>query len=143
MNLEKNVKKYFGMAIAPVFLVVVWMVFWGGMDVVYADDLITCRYLSSRGQNILLELTVGSPAPTMIIFIQKVPAEVDIINASPKFKKRDKIRGQAKWLLTGVKPGLIKLVMTGSKPIKSSEVSGEIRYKNPATGKMVTMSVMP
>jgi len=143
MNLEKNVNKYFGMAIAPSFLLVIWMVFWGGMDVVHADDLITCRYLSSKGQNILLELNIGSPAPSMLIFIQKVPAEAAIIKASPKFKKYDKTRGQAKWLLTGVKPGRIKMAMTLSKPIKSSEVSGEIRYKNPASGKMVTMSVIP
>ena len=143
MKFKNSIKKYFVMAIAPSFLVVVWMVFWGGMDVVHADDLITCRYLSSRGQNILLELNVGSPAPSMIIFIQKVPAETDIIKSSPKFKKYDKTRGQAKWLLTGVKPGRIKMAMTLSKPIKSGQLSGEIRYKNPLTGKMVTMSVMP
>ena len=143
MQFEKKIKKHCGIAIAPFLLVVVWMFVWGGMDVAHADELITCRYLSSKGQNILLELNVGSPAPSMIIIMQKVPAEASIIKASPKFKKYDKTRGQAKWLLTGVKPGRIKMKMTLSKPIKSSEVFGEVRYKNPATGKMVKMAVMP
>jgi hypothetical protein len=90
-----------------------------------------------------LELEVGFPAPSMIILIQKVPAATAIIKASPEFKKYDAIKGEAKWLFSGVKPGRIKMAMTLSKPIKSNEVMGEIRYKNPATGQMVTMTVAP
>lgn len=143
MKLKKKIKKNVYIAIVPAFLVAGWLFLWGGMHVAHADELITCRYLSSKGQNILLELDVGSPAPAMIILIQKVPAATAITKASPQFKKYDATRGEAKWLFSGVKPGRIKMAMTLSKPIKSNEVTGEIRYKSPASGQMVIMAVAP
>lgn len=108
-----------------------------------AGEVVSCRYLQSEGKNILLELSITAPVPHMVIVVQRIPPAASIVNASPGYKKYDAQRGVAKWMLTGLKPGPMQMVMTLDKPVHKGEVTGEIRYKHPATGHMVNMAISP
>jgi hypothetical protein len=109
----------------------------------WANDLITCHYLQASGQEIRLELDIGRPAPASVIVIQHLPRGTGIKSSSPRLQKFNKKRSEAKWLLKGPRPGLLTMAMHLDRPVKKGAVSGELRYMNPATGKMVTMRIAP
>ncbi|MGV1099104.1 hypothetical protein ACUUL3_06780 [Thiovibrio sp. JS02] len=106
-------------------------------------DLVDCRYLSSSGTEIRLQIAVSSPPPTTLIIIQNIPEGRIIASASPGYNKYNEKRGEAKWLLKGVAPGSFVLAIRLDQPIGAGEINGEIRYKNPVTGQMVSMPTRP
>ncbi len=106
-------------------------------------ELVDCRYLKASGTEIALQISVGSPPPSTLIITQKVPAGSTIAAASPMYNKYNAQRGEAKWLLKGVNPGVFVLSIRLEQPVQSGEIGGEISYKNPASGQMVSMSVRP
>lgn len=108
-----------------------------------AGELVSCRYLQSSGSTVLLELTVASPPPASIIIVQNLPQGTDIIRATPPPQKHSKEKGEVKWLLKGVESSRQTISMTLEPPLPTGVVSGEIRYKNPESGKMVSMPVRP
>lgn len=106
-------------------------------------ELVSCRYLESSGNKILLEMSIGTPPPASLIIIQNIPTGVDIISSSPQIKKFNKKQGEAKWLLKDVGAGNMTLTLTLSSPIGPGQISGEIRYKNPVNGSMIQMPIRP
>jgi len=106
-------------------------------------ELVNCRYLKSSGQEIQLEITVSSPPPTTLIVVQNIPGERMIQSASPMFNKYNESRGEAKWLLKGLGPGRFVLAIRLDQPVSAGQVNGEIRYKNPVTGQMISMPTLP
>ncbi|HIJ78016.1 MAG: hypothetical protein OEY01_01750 [Desulfobulbaceae bacterium] len=112
-------------------------------EVTANDDLVTCRYLKATGHDIQLQINVAAPPPATIIVIQNIPAGITIKNSSPKINKLNNSKGRAKWLLKAIKPGSVLVEMSLDTPIKAGQLSGEIRYKNPATGMTVTMEIAP
>lgn len=109
----------------------------------WAEGLVSCRYLKASGKEIVLELDVKKPVPSMVIVMQKIPQGTTVINASPNFKKYNKASGEVKWLLTDIKPGRILIAMNLDKPASSGNVNGEIRYKDPITAATVLMAITP
>lgn len=109
----------------------------------WADDLVRCRYLAASGQEIRLQLTIGSPAPASIIVIQHLPAGLAIEAATPPMQKFTLSQGEAKWLLKKPQPGVLAVTMRFVRPVQDGEVSGEVRYMSPATGAMVVVPVRP
>lgn len=108
-----------------------------------AEELVRCRYLAAAGQEIRLQLEIGSPSPASIIVIQHLPAGLDIESATPPLQKFTAKQGEAKWLLKKPQPGVLAVVMRLNRPVQGGEVSGEVRYMSPATGAMVVMPVRP
>ncbi len=108
-----------------------------------ASELVSCRYLKDRGENIELELQIASPPPATVIVIQKLPPGVDIEKSRPEVKKFNRKRGEAKWLLKGVQAGELVLAMKLDKPVRPDEIAGEIRYMDPRSGNMVKIKVKP
>jgi len=109
-----------------------------------ADEaLVSGQYLSAAGQEIQLQITVANPAPSTLIVIQKLPSGTVVEAASPAFHQYDGGKGEGKWLLTQVKPGRYTLSLRLPRPVASQEISGEIRYKDPASGRMVNLPVRP
>lgn len=107
------------------------------------DALISGRYLSAASQDIQLQITVASPAPTTLIVIQNLPGGTVIDTASPSFNQYDAGKGEVKWLLTHVGPGGYSVGLHLARPLVPGGISGEIRYKDPRTGRMITLSVRP
>lgn len=109
----------------------------------WADDLVRCRYLAAAGQEISLQLEIGSPAPASVIVIQHLPVGLAIEAATPPLQKFTPNQGEAKWLLKKPQPGVLAVVMRLARPAQAGEVSAEVRYLSPATGAMVVIPVRP
>ena len=108
-----------------------------------ADELVSCRYQQATGKKISLRLDIGSPPPSMLILIQRVPKGITINKATPPVKKYNPRKGEAKWLLKGLQPGAMLFTMDLDGEVSADQISGEIRYKNPAGGKMKVMTIKP
>jgi hypothetical protein len=105
------------------------------------EQLISCRYLKAHGQDIRLELAIGSPSPATVIVTQHLPADIIIEQAQPAVNRFDQQRGEAKWLLSGIGSGRLSIEMRLSKPVRAGELRGQIHYKHPVTGAMVVENI--
>ena len=103
-----------------------------------AEELVSGRYHDLGGNEVRVELTIGSPAPASIILIQNLPRGVKVIASSPELKKYSPGKGQAKWLFRKVTAGKKIVSLTLDRPVGKGEISGEIRCRD-AAGKMVTV----
>ena len=102
-----------------------------------AAELVSGRYLDIGGNEVRVELTVGSPAPASIILIQQLPKGVKVNASMPELKMYSPAKGKAKWLLSKVIVGKKTVSVTLDRPVAKEEISGEIRYRD-AAGTMVT-----
>ena len=107
------------------------------------EGVVSGQYLSGAGQDIQLRVTVASPAPTTLIVIQNLPANTVIESASPAFNQYNAGKGEVKWLLTHVSQGSYNLSLHLPLPLASGGISGEIRYKDPASGRLTNLPVRP
>ena len=110
---------------------------------VCAGDLVSAKYISSEGQKIVMELRIQSPAPNTVIVIQHLPRGTGIKQSDPPFDKYNPKRCEAKWLLRKVKHGTFRISMETTGSVKAGDVRGEVRYKDPSTGKMSKIYVSP
>ena len=105
--------------------------------------LVSGQYLNVTGQDIQLRITVASPAPSTLIVIQNLPMGTVIEAVSPAFHQYDVGKGEGKWLLTQVRPGRYILSLRLQRPVASGGVNGEIRYKDPASGRLTNLPIRP
>jgi len=114
------------------------------MPLLYAGEaLVSGRYLNGAGQDIQLQITVASPAPSTLIVIQKLPAGTVIEAATPAFHQYDAGKGEGKWLLTQIRPGRHVLSLRLAHPAAAGAISGEIRYMDPSSGRLTNLSFRP
>ena len=113
------------------------------MGIGLAEELVSCKYQQAEGRRISLRLEIGSPPPMMLIVVQQIPEGVSITKATPPVKKYNPRKGEAKWLLKGLQPGTKLFTIDLDGEVSSDQVSGEIRYKDPAGGKMKVMAIRP
>jgi hypothetical protein len=66
---------------------------------------------------------------------------VRVVGAAPPLKMADHGTGQVKWLLSAPAPGRHLLVLKLDRAVTAGQANGEIRYREPATGKMVTRAI--
>jgi hypothetical protein len=102
-----------------------------------AEELVSGRYQELGGNQVRIELKVGSPPPASIILIQNLPKGCKVITSRPEMKKYSPATGKAKWLLSKVVTGKMIISVTLDRPVDKRELSGEIRYRGEA-GKMIT-----
>ncbi|HIJ91049.1 MAG: hypothetical protein OEV89_10140 [Desulfobulbaceae bacterium] len=107
------------------------------------EALVSGQYLSAVGQDIKMQITVAGPAPGTLIVIQNLPIGTVIDTASPAFNQYDAGKGEVKWLLTHVSPGRYIVNLRLLSPLAPGGISGEIRYKNPANGRLINLPVRP
>ena len=107
------------------------------------EALVSGQYLSGGGQDLQLRITVAAPAPSTLIVIQNLPPGTAIESASPAFHQYDASKGEGKWLLTQVSPGRYLLSLRLSRPVPTGAISGEIRYKDPASGRLTHLPIRP
>ncbi|RJX36267.1 MAG: hypothetical protein C4531_00145 [Desulfurivibrio sp.] len=108
-----------------------------------ARDLVSGRYISSAGKNIVLDLDVKGPSPSNLIVHQFLPAEVDITGSSPAYMKFDKKRGKVQWLIKNVQPGRVRISMELSEPLPPGLVRAEVRCRDQETGRMMDITINP
>lgn len=108
-----------------------------------AGQLVEGQYLSSAGQDIQLRITVANPSPTTLIVMQNLPIGTIIDAATPAFQQYNANTGEVKWLLTKITPGSYTLSLRLQRAVASGAIRGEIRYKEPASGRMINLPIGP
>jgi len=108
-----------------------------------AEDLVSGRYISSAGKNIILDLDVKGPSASNLIVHQFLSAQVDIISSSPSLVKFDRKKGKVQWLIKKVKPGSVRITMELSEPIPPGLVRAEVRCRDQKTGQMMDITIKP
>ncbi len=109
--------------------------------IVIAETEISGRYLSNRGEEIVLQLKIGSPPPTSIIVLQRVPAGSIVTASTPAHNKFKKGKGELKWLIRQPSPGQLRIHLHLQKPLPAGSVSASIRYKDPVGGTIRTIAI--
>ena len=142
MQRQKEQTIFSPKCIQIIFLIAIFVLL-QSRTIACADELISCRYQQSEGRKISLQLNIGTPPPSMLILVQKLPEGVNITSSTPTLNKYNPQRHEAKWLLKHLLPGEVIFTIELDKEIGANMVSGEIRYKNPTDGKMIVMSIKP
>ena len=127
--------------ISPSYWLLVLFIILGEAAPLRATHLLAARYARLAGQEVVVEVAVGQPPPPTLIVIQTLPPEVAVVQAEPATSSSNSKTGEVKWLLRGVKAGNLSLRLTLDRPVAAGEVSGEIRYREPGAGDMVTLPI--
>ena len=107
-----------------------------------AEDLVTGKYISSSGTDIILHLTIQNPAPANLIVEQYLLPENTILTTSPPAKKLDNSQGNIKWLFKNTRNGTLSLAVHLSAPL-SGDVSAIVRYRTPQGGAFTELKITP
>ncbi len=109
---------------------------------VWAGDKISARYIL-RAKTVVLEIDVSPPGPGTIILTQHLPGETVITRAEPKYSSYNREKGKAKWLLKDIGPGRHKVTLELASPADPKGLKGVIAYKDPDTGKLAKITIIP
>ena len=129
--------------LAPVVLLATLLFFLLSSGAGIADELVSCRHQQAEGETISLQLDIGSPPPSMLILVQRLPKGITVDKAVPPIKKFNPHKGEAKWLLKRPQPGTTLFTINLNGTVTADQISGEIRYKDPNGGKMKVMKIKP
>ena len=141
MNIDvtsgKSVNRLRGLAVLLAIVVCLAGSAWG-------DTSIAARYLQSRGDHIVWEIQVPSPSPAAVIVTQYIRPGSEILAASHPLSSYDKEEGIAKWLITPISPGTLKMEMTLSMPIRQKgEIHGEVMFKDESQNTTASIFMRP
>ncbi len=106
------------------------------------DNLVSGKYASFTGNDIVLNLTIQNPAPANLIVEQYLSPENEIIATSPQAKKIDRVQGNIKWLFKNTRNGILSLSIRLSEPL-SGEISAIVRYRSPQGGAFTELRIVP
>lgn len=102
---------------------------------------VTASYRQAAGTRLTVEIDIGSPSPSSLILVQRLPAGVRLLNAVPEANTVNTGTGEVKWLLHTVSAGSLIIEMTLDRTVEADEVSAEIRFKQPGGGEMTILPV--
>ncbi|NIA05127.1 MAG: hypothetical protein GWP11_04075 [Proteobacteria bacterium] len=106
-----------------------------------AGEQVSARYLRAQGRELVVKIIVGSPPPPSLIVIQNLPAGVAVRSSRPAARSVNAARGKAKWLLREVQAGTIMVRMSLDRAVPAAAIAGEIRYREPGSGTMITLPI--
>lgn len=89
----------------------------------------TATYQHIGGKELSIRIEVGSPPPSSLILVQKLPPGTGIVYADPPAEKIDQAGGEAKWLFRQLQSGTITVSFSLDREISPAEISGQIRFK--------------
>jgi hypothetical protein len=108
-----------------------------------ARDLVSGRYISSAGKNIILDLEVKGPSAANLIVHQFLPPEIAIVSSTPPVMKFDPKQGRAQWLMKKVAPGKVRIAMELTESIPPGSIRAEVRCRDQETGQMMDITINP
>ncbi len=111
-------------------------------EAIATDGLVTGKYISSSGVDIILNLTIQNPAPANLIVEQYFSPENKIIDTSPQAKKIDNNQGNAKWLFKNTRNGVLSLSIHLDSPLLG-DISAIVRYRTPQGGAFTELRITP
>lgn len=109
-----------------------------------AGATISARYTQPRGTHITWEIKIPTPLPAVVIVTQYIPPGTDIVSSSHPVSSYDMDAGVAKFLLTPVSQGVLRMEMEISRPIrKKGEIRGEIMFKDQSQNTIASVFMKP
>ncbi len=108
---------------------------------VFGNPVVSGRYVSGGGKRIAIHIQIASPAPAAFIVLQHLPPGVKVLRANPKPAGINHRTGTVKWLFKKSRPGGYSLSLQLSKPVNPGTAHGEIRFRHPGSGKMISKAI--
>ncbi len=109
-----------------------------------AGSAVTARYIKPRGDHIKWKIRIPSPSPAAVIVTQYILPGSDILKSSHPLSSYDKEKGVAKWLISSTSPGMLKMDMKISKPIRNKgEIHGEVMFKDASRNTTASFLMKP
>lgn len=109
--------------------------------VLYAKTDVSGSYKQGGGQHVTIKIKVSEPPPMAFIVLQHVPKGVQLLSADPRPSGKGNGASSVKWLFKHARPGKHILKMHFSKPVDPKQLSGEIRFRHPKSGVMITRKI--
>lgn len=106
----------------------------------HAKNSVTGRYQGAGSDQVTIQLVVSDPAPMAFIVLQRLPKGVRLLSASPNPSGGTK-GATVKWLFKHARPGNHTVVMRLSMPVAPGQLQGEIRFRHPDSGAMITTKI--
>jgi len=106
-----------------------------------ASTDVSATYTKSQGTELVISIHIGTPAPSTLIIVQKLPPGIRVVHAQPTAKNSNPAKGEVKWLIREVTPGTRTIRMSLDRAVSAEEISGQIRYKPPTGGGIQTRPV--
>ena len=107
-------------------------------------EKIRAKFTEPRGTYIKWKIKIPSPAPAAVIVNQYIRPGTSINESSHPVNSYDQEQGIAKWILTGIKPGILKMEMKIDKPIrKKGEIRGEIIFQDQDANTIASVFMKP
>ncbi len=107
-----------------------------------AANLVTGRYLSASGTNVVLVLSIQNPSPSNLIIEQYLSPGNSIVATSPRAIKVDAAQNKVKWLFRNTQSGDITLSIQLKAPLKGN-ASARVRYRAPNGGAFTELQISP
>ena len=106
-----------------------------------AETGVAGRYLAGGGSDVQILLTIQDPPPAAFIVQQQIPAGVRMTAAEPAPAGLQQEGGVIKWLFKHPQPGSVILTLQLSKQVVENQLAGEISYRHPRSGTLVTQKI--
>jgi len=122
-------------------LILFFMIFFT-WTTLHAGSHVSGKFSSASGTNIVLNLTIRSPAPSALIVEKYFSNGNKVISTSPNARKIDTKSGSVKWLFKKANNGDYVL-STGLSSALKGTVYAIVRYREPNGGKMIEFRINP
>ncbi len=109
--------------------------------IVNAAGMVSGRYGSAGGRNIVIVVEVSKPPPAAYIVLQRIPPRITVSRADPAPAGFIAKTGTLKWFIKNPRPGERTFTLNLSAAVPARALSGEIRYRDPVTGRMVRRTI--
>lgn len=108
----------------------------------FCANLVSGKFVSSKGRKIVLQLTVHSSNPINLIVEQSLPSGTQINNTEPRAKKISHDQKKVKWLFKKKQNQVINLTTKLQTPLKGY-VSAVVRYRTSKSGGLTEIRIAP
>ena len=109
--------------------------------VLHAQTDVVGSYQDGGGKHVTIKIKVSEPPPMAFIVLQHLPKGVKLLSAVPGPSGSGKGASSVKWLFKHARPGKHKLKMQLSKAVDPKQLKGEIRFRHPKSGAMITRKI--
>ncbi len=106
-----------------------------------AESGVAGRYLAGGGSDVRILLTIAKPAPKAFIVLQQIPEGVQVTSASSAPSGAPQDGTAVKWLFKRPLPGSTIVTLQLSRQVPESQLVGEISYRHPKSGVLVTRKI--
>ena len=109
--------------------------------VLHAKTDVSGSYQHGGGNNVIIKIKVSEPPPMAFIVLQHLPKGVRLLSADPRPSGSGKGASSIKWLFKHARSGKHILKMHLSKSVDTKQLRGEIRFRHPQSGAMITRKI--